>query len=62
MYGPTILMESVMPSGLAGKTFSFGAAEVSAAEALITSPAQTTVRKWYAFFIREMKRPGVTAA
>src|SRR6266478_1079825 len=37
MYGPTILTDSWMPSGLVSKTFSFGAADESAACAVATA-------------------------
>jgi hypothetical protein len=59
MYGPTILMESVMPSGLGAKPFSVGAVLVSAADALIARQVQTAVKKRNVLFIRKMKETGV---
>jgi hypothetical protein len=38
-------MESAIPNGLPGKTFSFSAVFVSAADALIASNAQATATK-----------------
>jgi len=45
VYGPTIFMERVMPSGFAAKTFSFGVIGESAAGAEITIPVQTRATK-----------------